>query len=474
MTDEPTATGARRRRAEPRRVRRRSFALATLLALVTQLAGGFGGPPPARADTLGDVSVRAGQTVLAQLCALLPLTPTACAGLTDGRVIAESEVAAFERSWVWRALRAQDRLDDGEPLRNTLWAHTHNSFNSTAYLPSISSIDPNQRYSVLDQLRMGIRAIELDAHRFAGGVVLCHGETIDLGLFAVHLGCSLDRPLVAGLRELRDFLRLPGNEDEVVLLYLENNLDGDATAHAQAADAVASTLGPLVYRPPAGEPCADLPMDLTTDAVRAAGARVLIVGNCGPGAWGRWVHERGPAWDESGRGGAYPAYPACIEAERARERYDERWIRIWEDSTWLSALAYGPGVPLDAATVREMVRCGVDMIGFDRIEPFDGRLEALIWSWAPGEPAGDPARRCAGSDADGRFRTAPCDEPRRYACRTAGGDWVVPAASGPAAGAAAACQNAGATPATPPTGWENERLRAAAGTDPVWLPLRPG
>lgn len=100
-------------------------------------------------------------------------------------------VAAFEASWVGRALRAQDRLDDGEPLVNTLIPHTHNSANATAYPLSLSSLDPNQRYSITDQLRMGSRGIELDLHwaphpsgtAATGGraVVLCHGEPIALG-----------------------------------------------------------------------------------------------------------------------------------------------------------------------------------------------------------------------------------------------------------------------------------------------------
>lgn len=482
-----------------------------MATVATVLAGGvLAGPtPPARAQApapgealvelcrtsgLGDVpelggrlcaSFEAGSTLLAQVCGLLPLPAEACAALTDGNVIDPGQVDAFERSWAWRALRLQDRLDDGVPLRETLWPHTHNSSNSTAYPPSLANVDPNQRYSVTDQLRMGIRAVELDLHWTfnpagtleTGGkaVVLCHGRTESVGDLRIHLGCSVDRVLADGLRELRSFLRAPGNEDEVVLLYLENQLEDDPLAHRLAAQAIEAELGDLVIRPPAGEPCADLPMDRSVDQLRAGapGGRILLVGNCGPGAWGTWVHERGDRWDEHGSGGSYPAFPDCL-ARRGPEEYDQRWTRYYEDSTWLTAITSGPAPRVTVDDVRSMVRCGVDMIGFDRLEPFDGRLEALVWSWAPDEPADDPARRCVGSDGDGRFRMAPCDEVRPYACRTNDGAWVVPPATGPGDpdAAATACAAAGAAPATPPTGWENERLRAAAGTEPVWLSLR--
>ncbi|MCT9872628.1 hypothetical protein, partial [Paenarthrobacter aurescens] len=76
----------------------------------------------------------------------------------------EARLTELESSWVGRALRLQLDLDEREPMLNSLWPHTHNSFNSSVYSPTVSSLDPNQRWSIIDQLRMGIRAIELDLH----------------------------------------------------------------------------------------------------------------------------------------------------------------------------------------------------------------------------------------------------------------------------------------------------------------------
>lgn len=443
---------------------------ATLLQICTET--GIAGIPELGPRTCK--SIEAGSTLIAELCAQLA-PPDACAQLTDGRVIDPALVTAFADSWAGRALRLQEHLDDDQPLRNVLIPSTHNSFNAGVYAPNVSNLDPNQRYSIFDQLRMGIRGIELDVHPEGGQVVLCHGEPVDLGVAVVHAGCSIDRPLSSGLQEIRDFLDAPGNEREVVLLYLENNLDGDPTAHDQVAAALDAVLGDLVERPPPGAGCTPMPLDTTESELLGRGHRVLIVGNCGPGAWDSWVFERGPQWDERGLGTGYPPWPACVDTERATKDYDGSFIRVYEDSTWLSAMADGIYRPMTADDISAMVRCGVDLIGLDRAVPDDGRLDALIWSWAPDEPSADPDRACvAWGPDDARFRSAPCNDEHGFACRTAAGDWAVPAVRGPRTDFEIACAGVGAAPATPPTGWENERLRAAAeaaGQPDLWLSI---
>lgn len=437
-------------------------------------------------------SFDSGAVLTAQTCTQGGGPPATCAALTDGVVVDEATIAAYEQSWVAHALRLQQRLDERQPLRNTLWPHTHNSYNSTAYPPAVSSSDSNQRWTILDQLRMGIRGIELDVHwvpsphgsAATGGraVVLCHGQGVDARVTVVHAGCSVDRPLMAGLREIREFLDRPGNEREVVLLYLENNLDGDPTAHDLVAAALDEAFdtgsGTLVAQPPPDASCAPMPLGTSRAELLARGARVLIVGNCGPGAWGRWVHERGPQWSERSGAAGYPSFPDC-QADREQRAYDDKFIRVYDDITWLSAMESGESEPFEGDDVRAMVRCGVDLIGFDRIHPFDGRLDALVWSWAPGESFVDPARRCASWGADARFHASSCAERRRFACRTPSGSWVVPPTRARWDKGSRVCARAGARFDVPATGWDNEQLRtAAAGAGELWLayasPAGPG
>jgi hypothetical protein len=371
----------------------------------------------------------------------------------DGYDLSAANVAEYEASWTHRALGLQRDLGRTAPLRDVLLPHTHNSFNSEAYTPSVSRLDHNQLLSITDQLRLDMRAIEIDVHRAPSvtegriGVVACHAEPA--GGTPIHPGCTNEEPLSFYLAELRTWL--DANPTELVVLYLENNLDGDAAAHDEAAANIEDALGDLVFRPEA--PCAEMPADRSIADL--APKQVLIVGNCGPGAWGGWVHERGARWDESSNpaGDDYD----CA-ADRAAHDYDREITRRYEDRTWLSAMAGGEGGITDAE-MRAMVQCGVNLVGFDMLHPDDPRLDALVWSWAPGEPS---SAGCALQTGTGRWVARPCGERHRVAC-FAEGQWTVSAKPVRFAKAAGACAFA-----APWNGWENQRLLAVGGGD-VWV-----
>lgn len=400
--------------------------------------------------------------------------------LQDGRDLSEAAMVRYEQSWTHRALTLQRDLDARVPLLRALVPHTHNSFNSSAYPPTVSGSDPNQAVSMTDQLRLDMRGIEIDVHWAPsltadppdGGMapIMCHGQPVDAGAAVVHAGCTVERHLRDGLAELRTWL--DGQDDagtpQLLLLYLENNLDDNLAAHDAAARTIETELGDIVFRP-TGERCAPMPLGLSRQQILDTGARVLIVGNCGPGAWGTLVHERGPQWNESssGPGDDYPDFAQC-EAERARSDYANNWIRRWEDSTWLSAMAGASG-DVTTTETRRMVQCGVNMPGFDQLRASDERLAQLVWSWAENEPAagGD----CAAQGADGRFRATGCLASMRFACVDGAGAWRVTTTAGPWSAGDAACAAAfpGSRFAVPANGYDNELLRAAASPGDVWL-----
>jgi len=442
-------------------------------------------------DSIGDTpelgnrtcrSLEAQTNGLAAYCRKQPgVTPEQCATFS-GRVVSQAKVDAYEKSWAHRALTMQRDLDDAAPLLDEMVVHTHNSFNSSSYPTTLTNQDPNQMYGLENQLRMDVRFLELDLHWVpsiygtpaTGGyaVTLCHGTGVDAGPTTVHVGCSVDRPFTDGLAEIRMWLN--ANPHEVVFLYLENQMTGNPTAHQIAADAIKQYLGDLVLTTPAGKPCAPMPMSTSRAAMRAQGKRVLIVGNCGPGAWGTYVYERGPNWDESdeGQGNTYPAFPKCLEL-RGPHHYDTHWIRWYEDSTWLTAMTGGGGFST-ADEIASMVRCGVQMPGMDQAAPDDGRLPAFVWSWAPNEPAG--TGQCAAQGTDARFRATVCTQPMPFACVDGGGDWHVTKARGPWANGFAACgrEFPGSHFGVPPNGYRNELLRQArpASAPGVWLNYR--
>jgi hypothetical protein len=139
-------------------------------------------------------------------------------------------------------------------------------------------------------------------------------------------------------------------------------------------------------------------------------------------------------------------------------------IRYFEDDTWLTSAGSNVGASsrddgLKPATVAAMVRCGVDLFGFDQLMPQDDRLKAAVWSWADGE---DPSRCGAQRPSDGRWVARACTEQRRFVCRSADGSFSLTARAVPAVKTP---KNCGA----PRTGRENEQARAAAGGATVWV-----
>lgn len=414
-------------------------------------------------------SVEAGAWLAAGTCRRLPGTEEEVCPRIDGRRASAAATAEHEGSWLDRALTLQHRLDRDVPLVDALLPHTHNSANSTAYEPSLSTLDANQVVTVTDQLELGMRAIELDIHWAphpegdpANGfrkVVQCHGQS----QAGVHAGCSVDQPLGDRLAEVAAWLH--ANPGEVVLLYLENVLDDDPAAHAEAVALLEEHLGSFVHRPDAGGgECQGLPAQtLSKGDILDAGKQLLIVGNCGPSGWTDLVFDRYPHWSESGSTTGY----AC-EADRSND-YGTKLVRRYEDSTWLSTMA-GGGSHIAPEVMADMVACGVNLPGFDQLHAADPRLPSLVWSWRADEPAIDAAGRCAAHGAaDGRFFAEDCARALRVACRTADGTWAVTTDAIAWSDADAACAGLGGAAGTPVNGWDNRQLRAVAGDADVWL-----
>jgi hypothetical protein len=439
----------------------------------------------------------AGATCRTPLYAAPDATLPEYCGAFDGREVSEARIAAYEDSWVHRALTLQRGLDQAAPFWEEQIPHTHNSFNASSYsiptdgsLPSyyatLTNQDPNQVYSITDQLRMDIRAIEIDLHWVPspyGSVqthgywpTMCHGDAEDPtgSDFYVHVGCSDDRPMQDGLAEVSRWLK--ANPHEVLLVYLENQLAGggpvaSATqAHEVAASIIKSQLGSMVYQPPRQSvgKCAPMPYDTSRADILAAGKQVLLVGNCGPGdQWNQWVFTRGSKWDESGNPTTYGAKD-CAADQAARENHTtfRRW---YEESPWLEAMTDATQV-LTASATAQMVRCGANIIGFDQLQPFDGRLEAMVWSWAKDEPTAGGGD-CAEQGSDARFHVADCARRLPFACVDSSGDWHVTKATARWRDGARVCgrEFRGSAYGVPANGYRNAQLAAAGAGRSVWL-----
>jgi hypothetical protein len=129
---------------------------------------------------------------------------------------------------------------------------------------------------------------------------------------------------------------------------------------------------------------------------------------------------------------------------------------------------------LTAPATAQMVRCGVNIIGFDQLEPADGRLQALVWSWA--DAAAMSGGPCAYQGRDTRFHSSGCGTPRHFACLGLGQLWHVTRAAGPWRKGDSTCAREfpGSTFGVPVNGFRNATLAAAKtrGVGDVWLRYR--
>lgn len=449
-----------------------------------------------------------------------PAAPRLCTPV-DGRDISAAQIAAYQASWVHRALGLQRGLDNAAPLVEEQIPHTHNSYNSSAYqlpdngrspsyYPTLTNQDPNQVYSLAGQLDMDVRFLELDLHWVpspygtpaTGGrwVTLCHGDSANPA--QVHVGCTDDRPLQDGLAEIRAWM--DRHPDQFVFIYFENQLNSDPQAHQIAGDLIDRAFdrpstdrsgkvvpAPGIFKPPPSAPCQDMPLAESRADMLATGAHLLIVGNCDPAdgqssLWGALVHRRGPMWDEHGDASAYdpsttaaPAggpQPDGCYADRQTRLHDSSFRRWYGDSTWLTAML-GHDQDITASSASIMVRCGVNIIGMDQLRPDDGRLAALVWSWAPEQPA-QSGGNCALQEGStgrnpGRFRVAPCGQPHPFACVEPDASWHVSTAVGSWNSGDAVCgaEFPGSRFGVPANGFRNQLLveaRANPGQS-VWL-----
>ncbi len=384
----------------------------------------------------------------------LSLAGLIAAGLGGGSAWADG-IGDFQQSWSGKALSLQRSLEVYSPLADNSMMGTHNSFNSTVYEACDLKVgcryqDPQQKHSIYDQLRMGARFIEMDAHwttkmesliSYPKRLLLCHNG--GKGVCSVN-----DKYLTEGLDELKKWLNSSDSDNQVVVLYIEDHMDG---RHQDAYNQVNQRIGNWVY---SSNGCAAIPASLTKAQVMAAGKKVLIFSGKSCSSNGSWANMVYTGLGDIGR--------------------------VWEDRTVVGSLnSYVSGGSVDhlnASEVSTALREGANIVALDNMVTSDGRLAAGVWSWAEGEPNNNGGNQdCAVQFGSGRWDDRACSNSLPYACQNSTAGWVVTRAAGAFAGGQAACQaeyGNGANFRVPANALDNQKLklaRAAAGHEAVWL-----
>jgi len=354
----------------------------------------------------------------------------------------------YNGTWQGKAMDYQRALDTYAPIIDNNILGTHNTYNSEVYTSCNFSVgcrylDPQQKYSIKDQLRMGARFIELDVHwttkmeslfSYPKRLLLCHGF------------CSInDKYATEGFNEIKDWLADSESQNEVIILYIEDDSEGH---HSDLYNQMNDRFGDKIY-PSQG--CGNIPDTLTKAQVLAAGKQIILWkdGGCSSNS-----SLSNLAFTGLGNVG-----------------------RIWEDATTLGTIAefFDGGIDsLSANEVRDAFATGANIVNLDDMVMNDGRLEAAIWSWDNNEPNNSGGNQdCALQWGNGRWDDANCDTSYSFACEDGSGNWFVPDnTTGAWSNGAMACANLGGTFSMPTNSQSNQKLKSAkegVGYSHVWL-----
>ena len=487
-------------------------------------------------------------------------------------------IASFTSSWINWALKNQRDLAEDEPLNRVMHLGTHNSFSSSADRHPLIVL-PNQIFSMSDQLRAGARLLSLDLHFLDNNARLCHSPT-ELGL--PETVCRLDEddsnPLTGpsgmrfysnGIEEIRNWLNLPANANEIVLINTEDRIIGaNGEREDYLLDPLRRHFGSKMLSSPFVAPAGfTTPRWPTRREMLANGHRVIFFAKSG---------ERPPAFSEHDVVGGFSnlwwarnlkQYPGCpttstfnasgsndtitVPSDSVMETGDLVYLRpaagaslpvglqegvpyfVRRDDGAFTIASDRAGLPidfvgngtgtiffapskrapltvedrewarvvtgvLDAGAVARAAECNYSFIILDKFASTDlggvnhSRTEAAVWSWRENDRGNNG--RCALMDGvTGRWASADCSLPRRFACakpRSESGldplvwedplglQWRLTSGAGPWSAGHEMCQAEfpGYVASVPVNGYQNRILKGAiASGDDVWLNYhRPG
>eukprot|EP01136_Pigoraptor_vietnamica_P012883 Opistho-1_new@53270 len=417
--------------------------------------------------------------------------------------------------WMLETLRAQRKAMGSVMLPDALFYGTHNSYNDKAdmygfgdwtinMLAEIASknkwnfVWAQQAFTMTDQLKMGVRMLDLNPVWFAGKLRLCHCGTkfkvVDavikvveqalnrtFNFSSVDLGCSpFDRTFLSGLVEILEFIESPENANDVFLIRINDKgplVDWGHVADIQAA--ILMAFGPLLYR------VADRPSNTTwhtVDEMVQMGRRIFVFGDRINNDFIHPMHLSPPYPQNSMT--YYSPYPSCgSTAPGAFTMYGG-------ESQVVGPIYNGPAE--DGLIVRENIKdtvdCGLTVPEMDLVSP--ALIRAGLWAWADGHAqlfaesnakvSDDPlCAAIAVTDEpgveSGRWYALNCTTPLHHACRRKAGGWALSTTAGEHMRGGFACESTSAQSVYdhPRTGFENRRLLdLARSTDTdqfVWI-----
>ncbi|WP_428267961.1 jacalin-like lectin [Haliangium sp.] len=360
---------------------------------------------------------------------------------------------ATTHDWAVRALHIQANIDLEVPLWQTTWVGTHNSFGN----PEDDKLkDYNQRDSIKNQLRAGVRELVFDVHYEDSALRLCHNNT---NTRFCKNGVTGNRKFQRGLDDIKEWLN-DGNSDQVVLLKL--SLADSARRNINRVERkVEDHLGRYVFRTTSvstrgdldrNTGCTKLNTDIFKRTILNHGKNVLIVtseGCISDGGFNELVFYAGDTM-------AQPSNPSEIPSDNG----ERRMYRVKDGATRDQELSNTDNLKIKTTTVDGWLDAGLnvfEMYGFDSIKGSVVNAEGypatdedkkwlvgvsaipvgpkhLVWSWRNGQPDDAGDEDCAivvKHQGVFRFSDMKCPSTYRYVCQSGTGQWKVTADKGP-------------------------------------------
>jgi hypothetical protein len=326
-----------------------------------------------------------------------------------------------------------------------------------------------QYLSLTDQLRIGIRHLEIDLWwgPVEKDVVVCHSpiplfpfenvsraaeaKNISLEWQPSKMSCiGQKRQFTEVLKEVNDWMTLPENSQELVFLYFDTKFYLSPDQITQANNEIKAVYGDMLWTAASGSPLKYTPSELL-----GMGKRLFIENakECwSKPASGEQVVFYPTLWTHQFSAGELLEFPDC-SVEGDTNWYGSQWVRA-----------------LDGSFIEAATRCGVQVVSADYINPDDMKL--YVWSWDQQEPRVKDG--CVAMLPNGRWATLDCNEQHYTACvkseSVTNGDnkeWFVDLniKSSYGKGNCAAGYEFGA----PHNGYTNNRLLLAGVGQTVWL-----
>jgi hypothetical protein len=325
-------------------------------------------------------------------------------------------------SWeAWALAQQRYNIAAGEPINWVTTLNAHNAYNNKNDNYSI----PDQKYSMTDLLNWGVRSLELDVHWVYGQVLVCHG-------MPDHSGCApFDRLYAYAIRELGEWL--DANPGEIIHINFEDRAENapDDAINAPIKKwlgskvwlAIGGTKYPFGYAP-GNTKTALWP---TMRQMAAAGKQVIITSSHTHGD--KYIFpvsdlDQSDASGQADLGACTGNFKPWYQHSTDNGGDPWHWSRIYEGRAVgdIDTLLY-------EGDVTRATNCGIGIISLGwlnalgeawpsyRRSGYDGRRDAMIWSWAQGEDASRGSLALLrGSDGRWLARPAKNAEKHQFAC----------------------------------------------------------